>query len=619
LAISPAGDWLAFACAGSAQLLVWEWQSETYILKQQGHRHNLSHIAYSPDGQAIATGSDDGKLKLWNTQSGFCYVTFTDHSAGITACEFIGKQGGKQGVVFTASLDGTVRAFDLIRYRCFRTFTAPHPCQFVSLAIDASGELVCAGSMDTYEIFIWSVQTGQLLDVLAGHEGPVTSLAFSPEGTVAASSATSATLLISGSWDKTVRVWDVYSRGNGSKCMETFRHQHDVMAVAFRPDGKEIAAATLDGLISFWDPYEGTHAARISEIEGRRDIAGGRKATDRRSARNTSNDKYFTSLAYTADGNGLLAGGNSKWVCFYDLPSQVLLRKEQICKNLAFDGLQERLSSKRMTEAGPLDLMDVDEELSDVEDRVAARQYLPGVQKGDLSERKVRPEIRTKCLRFNPTGRSWAAATTEGLVIYSLDDTVVFDPFDLEMDLTPDAIRRMVLQAKTDTGQNDWLEALVMSLRLNEAGLIQYVYESIPPGSLELVAQGLPRLYLDRMLAIIAALFESSSKPTLESNASTLHRSPHLEFHLVFLSHLLRIHGRYLREHCRSRGSIHIQAGKGKSSNLVISSMPIILRAVKKSVTMLREDLSQVCDNNLHVLEFLRLSGHLKESIKMDE
>ena len=51
------------------------------------------------------------------------------------------------------------------RYRNFRTFTAPRPCQFFCLALDASGEIICAGSLDTFEIFMWSMQTGRLLEV----------------------------------------------------------------------------------------------------------------------------------------------------------------------------------------------------------------------------------------------------------------------------------------------------------------------------------------------------------------------------------------------------------------------------------------------------------------------
>jgi hypothetical protein len=48
-------------------------------------------------------------------------------------------QRGHGNAVVSASLDGTVRAFDLTRYRNFRTLTAPTPTQFISLAVDASG------------------------------------------------------------------------------------------------------------------------------------------------------------------------------------------------------------------------------------------------------------------------------------------------------------------------------------------------------------------------------------------------------------------------------------------------------------------------------------------------
>ena len=89
-----------------------------------------------------SSGGDDAKVKLWDTTSGFCFVTFSAHTAAITGAVF--AQSGL--AVVTSSLDGTVRAFDTTRYRNFRTFTAPNPAQFSCLAIDKSGELVCAGA-----------------------------------------------------------------------------------------------------------------------------------------------------------------------------------------------------------------------------------------------------------------------------------------------------------------------------------------------------------------------------------------------------------------------------------------------------------------------------------------
>ena len=77
------------------------------------------------------------QVKIWNVQSGFCFVTFSDHSAPVTAVAFLPSSS----VVVSASLDGTVRAFDLVRYRNFRTMTAPHPVQFVSLAVDPAGKV----------------------------------------------------------------------------------------------------------------------------------------------------------------------------------------------------------------------------------------------------------------------------------------------------------------------------------------------------------------------------------------------------------------------------------------------------------------------------------------------
>ena len=60
--------------------------------------------------------------------------------------------------------------------------------------------------------------------VLAGHEGPLACLDFSPTGGTLASS----------SWDGTLKIWDIYK----NECMDTLEHGCDVLCIAFRPDGK---------------------------------------------------------------------------------------------------------------------------------------------------------------------------------------------------------------------------------------------------------------------------------------------------------------------------------------------------------------------------------------------
>ena len=239
--LSPRGDWIAVGCAKLGQLLVWDWRSETQVLKQQGHTFDVSTVCFSPDGRLLATGAEDTKVKIFSTATGLCTATFKEHLMPVTAVRFFSNNNA----IVSASLDGTVRAFDLIRQRHFRTFAAPDPVQFSCLALDPKGEVLAAGSQDSFQIFVWSCKTAKLLDILAAHEGPVSSLAFHPTQPILGSS----------SWDHSVKIWDVFGTSKGS--IDTFVHTHETTTFVFRPDGKQLAAATLDGTLHFWHPLEG--------------------------------------------------------------------------------------------------------------------------------------------------------------------------------------------------------------------------------------------------------------------------------------------------------------------------------------------------------------------------
>jgi len=159
--LNSTGDWVAVGVGMKGQLLVWEWQSESYVLKQQSHGFSVNAMSYSPDGSKVATGGEDGKVKLWSGGSGFCFVTFDEHNAPVKDVEWTSK-----GVVVSASLDGTVRCFDTVRYRNFRTLVSPNPTQFLSVAVDEAGEIVAAGSVEPFNVHLWSMQTGKILDIL---------------------------------------------------------------------------------------------------------------------------------------------------------------------------------------------------------------------------------------------------------------------------------------------------------------------------------------------------------------------------------------------------------------------------------------------------------------------
>ena len=539
--LNESGEWIAFGASKLGQLLVWEWQSESYIMKQQGHFDSMTDLVYSPDGQRIITTADDGKIKVWDTSSGFCVVTFTEHSSSVTACKF----AQKGHVLFTSSLDGSIRAWDLVRYRNFRTFTAPSQLSFSSVAIDPSGEVVCAGSLDSFNIHIWSVQTGQLLDQLSGHEGPVASLAFAPSGNI----------VVSGSWDHTVRLWSIFGRTQTS---EPLQLQADVLDITFRPDSKQIAVSTLDGQLTFWSLSEVTQEAGV---DGRREVSGGRKISDRRTAANVAGIKSFTCLAYSADGTCVLAGSNSKHICLYDVHSGTLLKKFIVSVNLSLDGTQEFLNSRDLTEAGPTGMVDEQGDASDLEDRLD--RTLPGATHGDASIRFTRPSVCVTAVAFSPTDLAFCAASTEGLLVYSVDNVHHFDPFDLDISITPSNTMNSVREG-------DFLQALVMAFRLNEQSLIRRVYEATPIGCVGLVIKRLPTIYLARLFRFITQGMEAS---------------PYLELHLRWIEGLFSSHGLFLKYH--------------------ISSFTSEMRTAQKALTKVQNELARMGSENIYVLDFL--------------
>ncbi|XP_077256053.1 periodic tryptophan protein 2 homolog [Temnothorax americanus] len=545
IALNSSGDWIAIGCSHAGQLLVWEWQSETYAMKQQGHRTNMNCLAYSPDGQYIITGGDDGKVKLWNTLTGFCTLTFHEHTSSISSVLF----SHNRKFVASASLDGTVRAYDLVRYRNFRTLTSPRPVQFSCLAIDASDEFLAAGGQDFFDVYLWSMKLGTLLEILSGHEGPVASLAFNP--------SPASTEMVSASWDKTLKIWNAVENGS---VHETIRLTADALCVTYKPSGEEVAVATLDGQITF---FECKTARQTGFIEGRTDLGAGRSKTDLITAKKNLQSKAFTTLCYSADGTCILAGGRSKNVCIYNIQESILLKKYEITQNRSLDGVDDVINRKYMSEFGNRALIEHREG-----GNISMR--LPGVKSGDMASRRVKPEVRVLCLQFSPTGQAWAAATTEGLLIYSLDIGLMFDPFQLELGVTPDTVKETL-------DKHDYAKALMMALKLNEKLLTQQVIETIPYKEIELTTTSMPDVYIEKLLKFIAAELESTR---------------HIHFYLLWVETILTKYG--------SRINTSLQ-------------MPVLLM-LHKNMQKKYDDLSKICDFNQYTISYILRIGDLKSA-----
>lgn len=566
---SPTGAWLALASAHAGQITVWEWRSETHILKQQAHLLSATTLAFSPDGRAIATGSRDGRVKLWNVSNGFCAATFSDHKAAVTSIAFAAKD-----VIVSASLDGTVRAFDIRRYRNFRVLVGPPPHrQFGAVAVDAAGELVAAGCVDTFEIVVWSLRTGNVVELLAGHKGPVSSIAFRPHrGTLA-----------SGSWDRTVRMWDMYERKGSCEVLE---HSKEVLGVCFRPDGKELATATMSGEILLWDAEQGIVSG---SIDGARDAAAGRTRNSRTAAQQRG---HFQSVSYSADGRFLLAGAASKHVCVYNVSDGTapsLVDRYAVTDNKNFDGLLDELNSGELTSGGYApEVIDDDDEGDEAygEAKIAAGRSLPGAESELKTKRKKMVQAEVKCVQFCPTGRVWGAVTTEGVLVYaeasasgiggSDADAVAFDPTDLDLDVTPDV-------ALTAARNGEYETALLVAMRLNERPVMSSVLESVPVAEVGLVLTRLSAVYFTRLMLLLAWRLDNG---------------PHLAFDLEWAQRALVIHG--ARSHAASTDP---------------GAVNTALRALHRAVSAHSKRLAPLSTRNSDSLQYLLSLSKIVEEV----
>ncbi|KAG7166996.1 Periodic tryptophan protein 2-like [Homarus americanus] len=551
VAMNPSGDWIALGVSSLGQLVVWEWQSESFILKQQGHFNNMRVVIYSPNGENLATGGEDGKVKMWSTYSSFCFVTFSEHTATITGLTF--TQSGR--AIISSSLDGTVRAFDLIRYRNFKTLTSPHPTQFSCVTVDSSGELVAAGGQDSHDIFLWSLQTGKLLEVLSGHVGPVVSVQFSKEP--------GSTMMASTGWDGTVKVWDAIAN---TTAKETIVLSSDGLCVCFRPDGKQIAVASMDGQITMFNPSTGQQEGNIT---GRNDLGAGRADADKITAKKNLEAKAFTCLCYSSDGKCILAGGQSKNVCIYSIEDELLIKKFEITQNRSFDAMDEIISRRKMAENGI--------NLALIEDREGLGSgkgvsiKLPGTRHGDMALRAFRPEVHITSLTFSPTGRSWAASSSEGLLVYSLDNDWLFDPLNLDVSNTPSAV-------KNKLKEKDYSTALMMAVRLNIKLLKQEVIETIPLNSINLVVSSLPQIYVERALTYLAEALEST---------------PHIGLYTKWVTSLITQHG---------------QTMKARAPHIMST-----LNGIQRALSTHQTNLSKVGSHNEYMLSYLLAQASLRK------
>ncbi|MDE0084544.1 MAG: WD40 repeat domain-containing protein [Candidatus Poribacteria bacterium] len=274
LAFSPNGKILAICALDGIHL--WEPHTGRYLSILREEPHLPGDLVFFPDGQTLATGTRTGGLiRFWDVTNKTISKTLTGHTK-ITS--FAVSPDGK--TIISRSVFQGKKALYWWDVETGRTifFRQKNVDSVSPIMFSPNGKiLACVGDYGRFDhandtISLLDASNGEFLKRLRGHNKNITTLAFSPDGELLASSGS----------DSTIHLWNPRS----GHLIHTFRgHTDRVRALSFSPDGETLVSGSWDGTIRFWD---------LSTKQQRLSISG--------------HWQEVNALAFSADSKTLISG-----------------------------------------------------------------------------------------------------------------------------------------------------------------------------------------------------------------------------------------------------------------------------------------------------------------------
>ncbi|CAG8533752.1 10932_t:CDS:2 [Paraglomus occultum] len=250
---------------------VWDLYTGRLIRVLTGHSQGVRTLQF--DKKILITGSMDATLRVWDYHTGQCIRRLTGHTGTVVSLHFDDKKR-----VASGSADHTIRVWDFIMGTCF---TLTGHCDWVN-SVKLYENLLFSCSDDT-SIRIWDLETRTCVRTLVGHVQSVQciqlapALAFSNRSSTPVQHTPSAAnhsnddcpeadsypVLVSGSLDNTIKVWDIQT----GVCLRTqSEHTEGVWSLAV--DKLRIVSGAHDKTAKIWDKDTGECLHTLTGHEG---------------------------------------------------------------------------------------------------------------------------------------------------------------------------------------------------------------------------------------------------------------------------------------------------------------------------------------------------------------
>ncbi len=234
---------------GTARL--WDTESGALLYVVEGHSGPVCGVDVSPDGRYLATGAEDGTARVWDLATGRAVLVLYGHRAGIASVQF--SPDGR--FLASASGDKTTRIWEVDPggSREDGVFVG-HVAPTTIAELSDDGSLLLTGAEDG-SAMLWDAAGGRVLHRLDGHTGRIFGADFTSDRSLVATAAE----------DGTARIWDV---ATGESLSVLDEHRDSVWDVEFDASGDVLLTGSLDGTVRVWDVATGTSSATL-DLSGR--------------------------------------------------------------------------------------------------------------------------------------------------------------------------------------------------------------------------------------------------------------------------------------------------------------------------------------------------------------